>query len=99
MYAIRSYYGAAGGPVVVTGHSLGGALAQLAAAYFPSSVKRIVTFQSPAVDAAAADRVKQYNDQKPDGEKITSTHFRAEGDIVHTAGEKLTSGDVYTFQT
>ena len=94
---VNAMLGAAGGPVVVTGHSLGGALAQLTAAYFPGSVKRVVTFQSPAIDGDAADRLKQYNAKKPEGEKVKSTHYRAEGDIVHTAGEKLTEGEVYTF--
>jgi|GEM_PF-2418876 len=99
IHRIEGMFGAAGGPVIATGHSLGGALAQIATAYFPSSVRRVVTFQSPAIDGGIADKLKKHNDGKPEGDKIGSTHYRAEGDIVHSAGEKLTSGDVFTFHS
>ncbi|TNF38427.1 MAG: hypothetical protein EP329_00510 [Deltaproteobacteria bacterium] len=99
IHRIKAMFGAAGGPVLVTGHSLGGALAQLAAAYFPGSVRRIVTFQAPAVDGDAADKIKKFNASKPEGKKIKSTHYRAEGDIVHSAGEKLSEGEVFTFHS
>ncbi len=97
---IAQMFGAAGGKAVVAGHSLGGALAQLAASRFPGQVSRVVTFQAPAVSAEAAEKVNQHNAKaKTDEDKISSTHYRASGDLVHTAGEKLTKGDVYTFES
>lgn len=100
---VREMLGVAGGKVIVTGHSLGGALAQLAATHFPSSVSRVVTFQSPGISKDEADKVKQHNAAadaagKP-GDRIESTHHRAEGDLVHMAGEALTEGDVYTHKS
>lgn len=87
----------AGGKVIVCGHSLGGAVAQLAAAHFPGNVQRIVTFQSPGIPKEEADKVDKYNKNAAPEDKIQSTHHRAEGDIVHTAGEALTDGDVFTY--
>jgi len=96
---VAEMFGAAGGRAIVAGHSLGGALAQLAAARFPSAVERIVTFQAPAVSAKAADAVAKHNADPASQNKIGSTHYRASGDLVHTAGEKLTKGDVFTFES
>jgi pimeloyl-ACP methyl ester carboxylesterase len=96
---IAQMFGAAGGKAVVAGHSLGGALAQLAASRFPGLVSRVVTFQAPAVSAEAAEKVNQHNATSAPEDKISSTHYRASGDLVHTAGEKLTKGDVYTFES
>jgi fermentation-respiration switch protein FrsA (DUF1100 family) len=95
---VHEMFGAAGGKAIVAGHSLGGALAQLAAARFPSAVQRIVTFQAPAVSAKAADAVAKHNAESPN-DQIKSSHYRASGDLVHTAGEKLTKGDVFTFES
>lgn len=96
---ISQMFGAAGGKCVVAGHSLGGALAQLAAARFPSSVSRVVTFQAPAVNEQAAEKVKQHNAESAPEDQIHSTHYRMHGDLVHKAGAKLTEGDVYTFES
>ena len=87
----------AGGKCVVTGHSLGGALAQQAAAAFPGGVNRIVTFQSPGVNEETAEKLRAYNEQAAPEDRIGSTHHRAEGDLVHMAGEALTDGDVFTY--
>lgn len=95
---IKALLAEAGGKVVATGHSLGGALAQLCAARHASAVSRIVTFQAPAIDAADAAKVDEHNEAHPD-EAIASTHYRAQGDLVHMAGEQLTPGDVYTFES
>jgi hypothetical protein len=89
----------AGGAATVTGHSLGGALAQLAACRYPASVRNVVTFQSPGVDPGEVDKLEQYNATKKDGEKIKSTHHRAQGDVIHAGGAALTPGDVYTFES
>lgn len=89
---------AAGGRVVTTGHSLGGALAQLAATHFPAQVGRVVTFQSPGIPKEEAAKVKAYNEANPNN-KVESTHHRMDGDLVHMAGTSLTEGSVYTFHS
>lgn len=96
---IEKLMAAAGGPAVVTGHSLGGALAQLAAARLPGSVGRVVTYQAPAINKKDVKALQKYNESADPKDRISSTHYRAEGDIVHAAGEKLTDGDVYTFES
>jgi hypothetical protein len=83
----------------VTGHSLGGALAQVASVMCPSLVDRVVTFQSPGIDAdlvlqlARHNRLRQSHGRAP----ITSTHYRVAGDIVPLGGEAFTTGRVHTF--
>lgn len=84
------------GRVVVSGHSLGGALAQLTATHFPSQVSRVVTFQAPAIAKSETDRLKAYNRNAKPEDRVRSTHHRASGDLVHLAGERLTEGDVFT---
>jgi pimeloyl-ACP methyl ester carboxylesterase len=96
---IQGLLGAAGGKAIVTGHSLGGALAQLAAARFSGSVIRCVTFQAPAINAEDVARLREHNKKAAPEDQITSTHHRAEGDLVHLAGEKLTDGDVFTYKS
>ena len=75
-----------GEKAVVTGHSLGGALAQITASEYPSEVCEVITFQSPGISKRAI--------QKLEGKKIASTHYQVDGDLVHRAGESLTNGDV-----
>jgi hypothetical protein len=82
------------GKVVSSGHSLGGALAQIAAATFPDAVGRIVTFQAPGVSREMAQRIVQHNAQKPD-EAIDSSHHRVEGDLVPYGGQALTPGTIH----
>lgn len=90
--------GAAGGKVIVTGHSLGGALAQLTACDYPGDILRVVTFQSPGIPKAEADKLKQYNREHPEAQ-VESTHHRMQGDLVPMAGEALTEGEVYTYKS
>jgi pimeloyl-ACP methyl ester carboxylesterase len=99
MAKVQGLLDEAGGKCIVTGHSLGGALAQMAAATFPEGVSRIVTFQSPGVDKETADKLKKYNDEVPPEDRITSTHHRAEGDLVPMSGLALTEGDVFTYES
>ena len=73
----------------VTGHSLGGALAQRAAINCGSLVGNIITFQSPGLNKESVDQVDE-NEHK-------SSHYRRYGDLVPGAGEGLTSGSVTTF--
>ncbi|MCA9997545.1 MAG: DUF4157 domain-containing protein [Anaerolineales bacterium] len=79
----------AGGKVDVTGHSLGGALAQHAAAAFPSKINRVVTFQSPAISEEQAESFRSFGDRPP------VTHHIATGDIVDTAGESHLEGGFF----
>ncbi len=96
---IQRLLGAAGGKVVVTGHSLGGALAQLTAVRFAGQVSRVVTFQAPAINAEEAEKLDEHNAAAAPEDRVRSTHHRAEGDLVHMAGEELTSGDVFTYKS
>jgi hypothetical protein len=79
------------GQVISSGHSLGGALAQIAAATFPDRVVRIVTFQAPGVAKETAKALETYNAENPD-HAIESTHHRVKGDLVPLGGEALTPG-------
>jgi hypothetical protein len=82
------------GKVVSSGHSLGGALAQIAAAAFPDCVGRIVTFQAPGVSKETAQQIVQHNEQNPD-QAIDSSHHRVQGDLVPYGGEALTPGTIH----
>jgi hypothetical protein len=82
------------GPIISSGHSLGGALAQIAAANYPGMIDRIVTFQAPGVSAEMAKKIADYNEEHPD-QKIESSHHRVEGDLVPQGGEALTPGTIH----
>jgi len=81
------------GQVISSGHSLGGALAQIAAATFPDRVGRIVTFQAPGVPRETAHALETYNAEHPDA-AIESTHHRVKGDLVPLGGQALTPGTI-----
>ena len=87
------------GPVIVTGHSLGGALAQLAASEYPGLVSQITTFQSPGINRSETAKLNAFNAQhQRDGRAIDSTHYRVEGDAVPAGGEALTHGTVHNYR-
>lgn len=79
----------AGGKVDVTGHSLGGALAQHCAAAFTSSMNQVITFQAPGIDAAQVAAFNQ-NEDRP-----SVRHHIAGGDLVDTAGDGHLAGEVF----
>jgi len=81
----------AGGKVVVTGHSLGGALAQYAAIWFPEKIHRVVTFQSAAIHYSKSFR-KLKN-------KPGVTHHRAETDVVPKGGLSHLPGEFFVHAT
>ena len=85
------------GKVVSSGHSLGGALAQIAAATFPDLVERIVTFQAPGVSKETAQALEKYNAEHPD-DAIESSHHRVKGDLVPMGGEALTPGVIHNHE-
>jgi pimeloyl-ACP methyl ester carboxylesterase len=81
----------------VTGHSLGGALAQMAAARFPELVAKVVTFQSPGISREMVKRVEAANAESRaagKGDRVHSHHFQVDGDLVGKSGEAMTPGEV-----
>lgn len=83
------------GKVDVTGHSLGGALAQITGVEYAHFVRRIVTFQSPGIPNHLVKKLEKHNEKAE--KAIESTHYRVKNDLVDKAGEASTSGRVYEF--
>jgi serralysin len=77
------------------GHSLGGALAQNAAATFTSQFANLVTFNSPGVAKAIADQylnnLNAILSANP-GVVKNVTHFVVNGDLVSLVGESFLAG-------
>jgi hypothetical protein len=88
---------AAHGKIISAGHSLGGALAQIAAATFPDLCGSIVTFQAPGVQREVAAALAKYNDEHA-GNEIMSSHHRVKGDLVPMGGQVLTEGAVHNHE-
>ncbi|MEZ4398728.1 MAG: DUF4157 domain-containing protein [Kofleriaceae bacterium] len=82
-----------GGGVIATGHSLGGALAQIAACYFPDQIASVVTFQAPGISSETLDRIRH----RAAGHRPTAHHYRVDGCIVDDAGEEHLPGAVSIF--
>lgn len=79
----------AGGYADFTGHSLGGALAQYVATYYPGVASRVVTFQAPAIDKQSA---ALFNQQK---DKPKVSHHFSDNDVVDLAGGNHLDGEFY----
>lgn len=88
---IRNIFGMVAGKADVTGHSLGGAMAQHIAVNFADRVANVATFQSPGIDLASVDRFNQM----PEDNRPKSVHHIVTGDIVDKAGEASLPGEVY----
>jgi hypothetical protein len=97
MIAAQMQAAASHGKVVSSGHSLGGALAQIAAATFPELVASIVTFQAPGVSKETAQALEKYNAENPE-DAIESSHHRVKGDLVPLGGEALTPGVIHNHE-
>jgi hypothetical protein len=76
-------------PPDVLGHSLGGALTQLAATEFTSTIGDVVTFNSPGIAQSTVNTFKQ----KVGGGKNV-THYIVSGDFVSLGGEAFLPGKV-----
>jgi hypothetical protein len=82
----------AGEKIVVTGHSLGGALAQHAASAFTGSISKVITFQAPGI---SQEQVRQFNNnvnQMEEDERPEVAHHIATHDVVDLAGGKHLGG-------
>lgn len=83
------------GKVDITGHSLGGAMAQIISAHHTDRIGRITTFQSPGVND---DTVRLYNNNLqgiPENERPEVNHHIVKRDLVSRAGDANLSGNYY----
>ncbi|MEG3841007.1 Mbeg1-like protein [Microcoleus sp. herbarium14] len=76
-------------PPDLLGHSLGGALTQLAATEFTSTIGDIVTFNSPGIAQSTVNTFKQ---KAGAGKNVT--HYIVSGDFVSLGGEAFIPGKV-----
>ena len=72
---------------VFAGHSLGGGLAQVAAARMPGKVAEVITFQAPGLPKDLAEQFTAQSDAH-------STHYRVAGDIVPQSGDTHLPGEI-----
>jgi serralysin len=77
-------------PPDLLGHSLGGAIAQLAATEFTSAIGDVVTFNSPGVSQSTVNTFKQ---KVGAGKNVT--HYIVSGDFVSLGGEVFLPGKVF----
>ncbi len=84
-----------GGRVDVTGHSLGGTLAQLYAIYNPPRVRRVITFQAPGLPPGLIDQLESFNQGASVDRRVQSTHYRGTSDPISSAGYSFTPGTVF----
>ncbi|WP_293352577.1 MULTISPECIES: Mbeg1-like protein [unclassified Microcoleus] len=76
-------------PPDLLGHSLGGAITQLAATEFTSAIGDIVTFNSPGI---AQNIVNTFKQKASAGKNVT--HYIVSGDFVSLGGEAFIPGKV-----
>ncbi|RIH88682.1 eCIS core domain-containing protein [Calidithermus roseus] len=80
------------GPMAICGHSLGGALAQIAAADHPQHFRHVFTFQSPGIRKADVEKLRRANP------RLQALHLRVSNDVVPMAGQQLVDGRVHTYR-
>ncbi|WP_420596095.1 eCIS core domain-containing protein [Deinococcus sp.] len=77
-----------GADLVATGHSLGGGLAQIAAAKHAGQFSELLTFQSANISKQDVERLAKQNTA------LKARQFRVVGDKVPTSGEAAAQGEV-----
>ncbi|KJH69816.1 lipase family protein, partial [Aliterella atlantica] len=75
--------------VVVIGHCLGGAIAQIVATELLDWIEEVVTFSSPGTSRDIAAKFIQHG-----GANLDVTHYIIDGDIISLAGEAFIAGKV-----
>ncbi|MBZ9751508.1 DUF4157 domain-containing protein [Deinococcus sp. HMF7604] len=78
------------GDLVATGHSLGGALAQIAVVKNPSRFSEVYTFQGANIKKSDVEKLAAMK-------KVKARHYRVTADAVPSSGEKGIPGQVYEF--
>jgi len=73
----------------VTGHSLGGALAQLTATAWPERLAEVVTFQAPGLTRFHFREAEERFAARPAPDVI---HYIGDADVVHEAGQRHLPG-------
>lgn len=77
----------------LVGHSLGGALAQIAAARQTQNVGSLTTFQAPGISSADAN---QFDRNNRDGH-VSVNHHRSTWDMVPLGGQQMTGGNFWHY--
>ncbi|WP_420596779.1 eCIS core domain-containing protein [Deinococcus sp.] len=77
-----------GANLVATGHSLGGGLAQIAAAKHAGQFSELLTFQSANISKTDVERLAKQNSA------LKAKQFRVLGDLVPTSGEAAVQGEI-----
>ena len=85
--------------VVVTGHSLGGGLANRLAAQYGDKVDGVYTYQAPGVstavpgDPTSMDEARMMQEGFNRREGTQAWHMVNQGDVVHRVGNEIAGGD------
>lgn len=92
---IQEMLDAAGGNVDLSGHSLGGAMAQIIAANHTGNVNRVTTFQSPGISAESAQKFNDNVANMSEEDRPEVAHHIVKNDLVSKAGEENLPGSIY----
>lgn len=90
-HLIEEILNSANGKADITGHSLGGAMAQHIAVNFPGQIANVSTFQSPGIDNASVETFNEI----PQEERPEVVHHIISGDLIDKAGESSLPGEVF----
>jgi len=83
------------GQVNLSGHSLGGALAQIITAHHPGSISRLTTFQAPGISQDTADLYAENTAGMDEKDRPEIAHHIVEDGLVYKVGETSLEGDFY----
>lgn len=85
--------------IVLVGHSLGGALAQITACRLPQYVNAVITFQSPMANSNVVQTLYNFTPKDMvEYLELNSWHYRVTGDeVIQQAGDFLSPGSSYKF--